>query len=87
MQAGNRRVAAGVERRDGSVMNLNGARVWVTGASAGIGAAVVPVLARRGARVAVSARRAELLESLATGWRRGGADILVAPSMSPTARA
>ena len=60
-------------------MNLDGARVWVTGASSGIGAAVVPVLAARGARVAVSARRADLLESLATEWRRAGADILVAP--------
>jgi NAD(P)-dependent dehydrogenase (short-subunit alcohol dehydrogenase family) len=60
-------------------MNLDGARVWVTGASSGIGAAVVPVLAARGARVAVSARRADLLESLATRWRRGGAEILVAP--------
>ena len=60
-------------------MNVDGARVWVTGASSGIGAAVVPVLAGRGARVAVSARRADVLESLATVWRRGGADILVAP--------
>jgi len=60
-------------------MNLDGARVWVTGASSGLGAAAVPVLAGRGARVAVSARRADVLESLATGWRRGGADILVAP--------
>jgi short-subunit dehydrogenase len=60
-------------------VNLAGARVWVTGASSGIGAAVVPVLAARGARVAVSARRADLLESLAAGWRRGGAEILVAP--------
>jgi short-subunit dehydrogenase len=61
-------------------MNLHGARVWVTGASSGIGAAVVPGLAARGARVAVSARRADLLESLAAGWRRGGAEILVAPA-------
>jgi short-subunit dehydrogenase len=60
-------------------MNLHGARVWVTGASSGIGAAVVPVLTARGARVAVSARRADLLESLAADWRRGGAEILVAP--------
>lgn len=61
------------------VMRLQGARVWVTGASSGIGAALVPVLAGRGARVAVSARRGELLESLAGEWRRAGADILVAP--------
>ena len=63
----------------GVAMELKQARVWVTGASSGIGAALVPVLAGRGARVAVSARRGDLLESLATGWRRGGAEILVAP--------
>ena len=60
-------------------MQLQRARVWVTGASSGIGAALVPVLARRGARVAVSARRRDLLESLAEGWRRAGIEILVAP--------
>ena len=51
-------------------MQLKQARVWVTGASSGIGAALVPVLASRGARVAVSARRGDLLESLATGCSR-----------------
>ncbi len=60
-------------------MQLKQARVWVTGASSGIGAALVPVLASRGARVAVSARRGDLLESLATGWRRSGAEVLVVP--------
>ena len=60
-------------------MDLRQARVWVTGASSGIGAALVPVLAARGARVAVSARRRDLLESLAAEWRRGGTDVLVAP--------
>jgi short-subunit dehydrogenase len=60
-------------------VTLAGARVWLTGASSGIGAALVPVLAARGARVAVSARRAELLEQLAEGWRTAGADILVVP--------
>jgi short-subunit dehydrogenase len=60
-------------------MDLKEARVWVTGASSGIGAALVPALTARGARVAVSARRGDLLESLAAEWRRAGADILVAP--------
>jgi NADP-dependent 3-hydroxy acid dehydrogenase YdfG len=60
-------------------MNLGGARVWVTGASSGIGAALVPPLTARGARVAVSARRGDLLETLAAGWRSAGADVLVAP--------
>jgi NADP-dependent 3-hydroxy acid dehydrogenase YdfG len=60
-------------------MELNGARVWVTGASSGIGAALVPALLARGARVAISARRSDLLESLATEWRRAGGEVIVAP--------
>ena len=42
-------------------------RVWIIGASSGIGAALAQALLRRGARVAVSARRAGLLQALATG--------------------
>ena len=60
-------------------MDVKGARVWVTGASSGIGAALVAPLTARGARVAVSARRGDLLETLAAGWRSAGADVLVAP--------
>jgi short-subunit dehydrogenase len=61
-------------------MKLDRARVWLTGASSGIGEALVPELARRGARVAVTARRADRLDELARGWRAGGADILVVPA-------
>ena len=39
--------------------------VWITGASAGIGAAVAEELARRGATVVATARRAETLDELA----------------------
>jgi NAD(P)-dependent dehydrogenase (short-subunit alcohol dehydrogenase family) len=43
-----------------------GRRVWVVGASSGIGAELARALARRGARIAVSARRADALrEALA----------------------
>jgi short-subunit dehydrogenase len=59
--------------------SLSGARVWLTGASSGIGEALVPPLLRRGARVAVSARRAERLEALAQRWRANGGEVLVVP--------
>ncbi len=45
-------------------MKLNERVVWVTGASSGIGEALVPELVARGAKVVVSARRAEKLEAL-----------------------
>jgi len=48
----------------------DGARVWVCGASSGIGAALVHELAARGCRVAASARRADRLAELA-GSARG----------------
>ena len=44
---------------------LAGARVWLTGASSGIGEAMVPMLVDAGARVAISARRTEPLDALA----------------------
>jgi short-subunit dehydrogenase len=46
-------------------VRLAGARVWITGASSGIGAALVAELAGRGCSVAASARRAGRLEELA----------------------
>jgi len=44
---------------------LVGSRIWVVGASCGIGRAVAIALAKQGARVAASARRMDLLEALA----------------------
>ena len=52
-----------------------GRRVWVIGASYGIGAAIATDLIGRGARVALSARSREPLEALAAGR----ADALVLP--------
>jgi short-subunit dehydrogenase len=48
-------------------MELDGARIWVTGASTGIGAALARELADRGARVAISARNADQLAEVAAG--------------------
>jgi NADP-dependent 3-hydroxy acid dehydrogenase YdfG len=44
----------------------NGQRVWLVGASSGIGAALATQLQQRGAKVAVSARRADALTKLVT---------------------
>jgi NADP-dependent 3-hydroxy acid dehydrogenase YdfG len=60
-------------------MSLHDAVVWVTGASSGIGEALVGPLIGRGARVAVSARRADALEALAQSWRAKGADVRAFP--------
>jgi short-subunit dehydrogenase len=46
---------------------LSGQRVWVVGASSGIGAALARELRARGAAVAISARRREALEEIADG--------------------
>jgi NAD(P)-dependent dehydrogenase (short-subunit alcohol dehydrogenase family) len=52
-----------------------GRRVWVVGASSGIGAEIARGLLRRGARVAVSARRADALRAmLAEGGDHGSPD-------------
>lgn len=47
--------------------DLSASRVWVVGASSGIGAALADELVRRGATVAISARRRDELERVADG--------------------
>jgi uncharacterized protein len=46
-------------------MDLNGARVLLTGASGGLGEAIARALTERGAQLVLSGRRAEALEALA----------------------
>ena len=48
-------------------MNLAGKAAWVVGGSSGIGAAVARELLRRGARVAISARREDRLAEVSGG--------------------
>lgn len=48
-------------------MEIAGARVWITGASSGIGAALAREMVDRGASVAISARSADKLAEVADG--------------------
>ena len=55
-------------------MLVEGAKVLVTGASSGIGAALAPLLAERGATVAVTARREDRLDEVVEQCRARGGD-------------
>lgn len=62
--------------------DLEGTICWVVGASSGIGAAVAREMRARGARVAVSARRADRLTAVAEGaMLTVPADVTDAPGM------
>ncbi|MDX1872391.1 SDR family oxidoreductase [Mycolicibacterium sp. 120266] len=63
---------------DSGVDPLVGKVVAITGASSGIGAATAGLLARRGARVVLGARRADRLAELEDALRADGADAVCA---------
>ena len=60
-------------------MELRSKRIWLIGASSGMGAALVPLLLDEGARLAISARREEALQELAHQHSRQKDDVLVRP--------
>lgn len=55
-----------------ATIELSGKCVWLTGASSGIGEALAYELARRGARVAITARRKEILDEIVAKIRQSG---------------
>jgi short-subunit dehydrogenase len=52
------------------ITDWNNVRVWIIGASTGIGAALAKALLEKNARVAVSSRKADVLQTLVTGHEK-----------------
>ncbi|GAB3640940.1 SDR family oxidoreductase [Spirosoma arcticum] len=67
-------------------MSFSTSVIWITGASSGIGEAVALALAKQGARLILSARRADELQRVATQTGLPASDVLVLPmDMTDTA--
>lgn len=60
--------------------NLDGLRMLITGASGGIGRSLAEQAARRGARVAATARSADRLEELARVLKEQGREVVIIPA-------
>lgn len=65
---------------ENSPLILNGSVVIVTGASSGIGRALAESFAKRGAKVVLAARRAEMLETVRQHIEPYAADVLAQPT-------
>jgi short-subunit dehydrogenase len=63
-----------------SRLDLRGARVLLTGASSGIGAALARRLAQEGARLVLASRNRERLDAVAGSIRAAGGETVVAPA-------
>lgn len=61
------------------MLDLTGKTAVITGVSSGIGAETARLFVRQGAKVAIVARRAQLLEELAQELRASGGQVLVLP--------
>ncbi|QNO38327.1 glucose 1-dehydrogenase [Protaetiibacter sp. SSC-01] len=64
----------------GARFDFTGRRVWVTGASRGLGREIAVGFATAGARVAITARDAPALAALAAELRGAGADVIEVPA-------
>src|SRR2546423_15674122 len=67
-----RRQRTGRTREEATSLDLRGSNVLLTGGSSGIGRALAKRLADRGARLAIAARREDLLEGLTDEVERAG---------------
>jgi NADP-dependent 3-hydroxy acid dehydrogenase YdfG len=66
-------------KQEAGMGRLDGKRVWITGASSGIGAATAQALSAEGAEAILSARRAANLEKLAAAIRADGGKAQIVP--------
>lgn len=60
-------------------MEIAGKRIWITGASSGIGKALAIALAKKGARLILSARNQSKLEEVKAATKLSGDDVLIVP--------
>jgi|SRR5436190_5465531 len=63
----------------GSLFDLSGKTALVTGSTRGIGRAIAAELARAGARVAISSRKADACEAVGAEFERAGYQVLARP--------